>query len=69
MSAPRWRWVLISVWVALACIIFAAIGSTAVRSWVLLVVMATIPPVMLLFLWTEDRPNLIGTLRSGSTRV
>ena len=62
-SAQRWRWSLIGVWIALACITFIAIGSMAARSWLLLVVFGTIPPAMLLWLWNEDRPLLIGSLR------
>ena len=63
MSAPRWRWSLIGVWIALTCITFIAIGSMAARSWLLLVVFGAIPPAMLLWLWNEDRPLLIGSLR------
>ena len=63
MSAPRWRWSLIGVWIALSCITFMAIGSTAARSWLLLLVFCAIPPAMLLWLWNEDRPLLIGSLR------
>ena len=63
MSAPRWRWSLIGVWIALTCITFIAIGSTAARSWLLLLVFGAIPPAMLLWLWNEDRPLLIGSLR------
>ena len=63
MSAPRWRWFLIGVWIALTCITFIAIGSMAARSWLLLVAFGAIPPAMLLWLWNEDRPLLIGSLR------
>jgi len=62
MSAPRWRWSLIGIWIALAFITFIAIGSMAARSWLLLVVFGAIPPAMLLWLWNEDRPLLIGSL-------
>lgn len=63
MSGPRWRWSLIGVWIALACITFIAIGSMAARSWLLLLVFGAIPPAMLLWLWNEDRPLLMGSLR------
>jgi hypothetical protein len=63
MSVPRWRWSLIGVWIALTCITFIAIGSTAARSWLLLLVFGAIPPAMLLWLWNEERPLLIGSLR------
>ena len=63
MSAPRWRWSLIGVWFALTCMTFIALGSWAARSWLLLLVFGLLPPAMLLWLWNEDRPLLIGSLR------
>jgi hypothetical protein len=62
MSAPQWRWSLIGVWIALTCLTFIVIDSMADRSW-LLAVFGVIPPAMLLWLWNEDRPLLIGSLR------
>lgn len=62
MSASRWRWSLIGVWFALTSITFIAIDSTAARSWLLLLVFGVVPPAMLLWLWNEDRPLLIGSL-------
>jgi hypothetical protein len=66
MSVLRWRWLLISVWVAVACITFVWVGSMATRSWLLLLVSGIIPPAMLLWLWKEDGPELLGSLRSGA---
>ena len=63
MSAPRWRWSLIGVCIALACITFIAIDSTTARNWLLLLVFGTVPPAMVPWLWNEDRPLLIGSLR------
>lgn len=68
MSAPQWRWSLIAVWIAAAGITFAAIDSMAARSWLLLLVSAVIPPAMLLWLWNEDRPLLIGSLQERQPR-
>lgn len=62
MSAPQWRWSLIGVWLALSCITFLVIDSLVARSWLLLLVFGVVPPVMLLWLWNEDRPLLIGSL-------
>lgn len=62
MSAPRWRWSLIGVWLAVACISFIAIGSTTPRSWLLFLVAGVIPPLMVLWLWNEDRPLVLGAL-------
>ena len=66
MSAPRWRYSLIGLWVVLSCFAFVWIGSVAVRSWLLLLVGGVIPPAMLLWLWNEDGPQLIGSLRSAT---
>lgn len=63
MSAPRWRWSLIGVWLALTCLTFIAIDSMALRSWLLLLVFGFVSPVMLIWLWNEDQPQLIGSLR------
>lgn len=69
MSALRWRWSLIGVWLALACLTFIAINSMAPRSWLLLVVFGVIPPAMVLWLWNEDRPLLIGSLHRRQKRL
>ena len=62
MSAPRWRWSLIGAWIALTSITFIATDSATARNWLLLLVFGTVPPAMLLWLWNDDRPLLIGTL-------
>ena len=62
MSAPQWRWFLIGLWIALTCMTFAAVDSPTARSWLVLVVFGLIPPAMLLWLWNEDRPLLVGSL-------
>lgn len=68
MSTPRLRWLLISVWIALTCSTFVWIGSLTPRSWLLLVVSGAIPAAMVLWLWNEDQPQLLGTLRSDTRR-
>lgn len=69
MSAPRWRWSLIGAWFALAFVTFIAIDSMTPRSWLLLLVFGVIPPAMLLWLWNEDRPLLMGSLRSRQKQL
>lgn len=68
MSVPRWRLLLIGIWVALACIAFVRIGGVAGSSWLLPLVAGVIPPAMLLWQWNEDGPQLIGTLGTGPRR-
>jgi hypothetical protein len=63
MSAPRWRWSLIGVWIALTCIVFVANNDITSRSWLLLVMFGLIPPAMLLWLWNENGPQPVGSLR------
>ena len=62
MSVRRWRWSLIGVWFAFAVTTFIAIDSLVLRSWLLLIVFAVLPPAMLLWLWNDDRPLLLGSL-------
>lgn len=68
MSAPRWRIFVIVTWVALTCITFVWVGDVAPHNWLLLVVSGAIPPAMLLWLWNDDRPQLLGTLRERGSR-
>jgi hypothetical protein len=63
MSAPRRRSYLIGIWVAITCIAFLALGSATLRSASLLLAFGVIPPLMLLWLWNDDQPMLLGTLR------
>ena len=62
MSSPRVRWCLIGIWMVLASIVFVGVGSWTERSWLLLLVSATIPPTMMLWFWNEDRPLLMGAI-------
>ena len=68
MSALQWRWSAIGAWFALSCLTFVVIDSFALRSWLLLLAFGSIPPMMLLWLWNDDRPRPIGSLHSGRSR-
>ena len=65
MSAQRWRWSFIGVWLSACCAGFVAVNSLTARNWLLLLVFAIIPPLMSLWLWNEDRPMLLGSLQRG----
>jgi hypothetical protein len=68
MSAPTWRWSLIGLWLTLAVATFVFVDISSARSWLILSIASTIPPGMMLWLWNEDRPMLIGTLRTPAHR-
>jgi hypothetical protein len=68
MSAPRWRLLAIATWVVLTCITSVWVGSAAPRIWLLLLVFGAVPPAMLLWLWNDDRPQVLGTLRERARR-
>lgn len=68
MSASQWRWSVIGIWLTLSSIIFITIDSMTLRSWLLLLVCGVIPPAMLLWLWNEDRPLLMGSLQQRQQR-
>jgi hypothetical protein len=68
MSPSRLRWFLIGAWIALTCTVFAWIGSLTARSWMLLFVSGAIPAAMVLWLWNQDQPQLLGPLRSTPRR-
>ena len=65
MSGPQWRGWLINAWVAVTCITFVVIDNGELRSWLLLLVFGLIPPAMLMWLWNEDQPRPIESLRVG----
>jgi hypothetical protein len=46
-----------------------AINGMAPRSGLLLLLFAVVPPAMLLWLWNEDRPLLIGSLRTRQKQL
>ena len=62
MTALRLRWSLIAVWVACTCIAFVVIDDMTARSLMRFLVFAVVPPTMLLWLWNENRPLVIGSL-------
>ena len=63
MSGSQWRRLLMSGWVTLVCVVFVAIDNREVRSWLLLAIFGLIPPGMLVWLWNEDRPLPLTSLR------
>ena len=64
MSAPEWRRSLITGWQLLTLITFLVIDNAELRSWLLLLAFGIIPPALLTWLWNEDRPLPMESLRA-----
>jgi hypothetical protein len=63
MSSPQWHWYLIASWIAGAALVFIGVGGWTERSWLLLCVIAALPPAMMLWFWNEDRPLIMERIR------
>jgi hypothetical protein len=57
MSKLYLRWILSACWIAVAALVFLAVGASSGRSWLYLVAIALGPPVALVRLWPEDAPQ------------
>jgi hypothetical protein len=62
MSRLSLRASLTVIWIALAIAAFRWIGISSVRSWLTLIVLAAVPPLMLLGLRNDEKPVIIGAL-------
>jgi hypothetical protein len=68
-SHPPVRWSLSALWASSAMLIFMALGVSSFVSWMLLAVMAVIPPVVFLSLWNDGPPPTIAeVLRATEDR-
>jgi hypothetical protein len=68
-SYPPIRWSLSALWLSCALLIFMAIGSSSLVSWMALAVAAVIPPVVFLSLWNDGPPPTIAeVLRATEDR-
>jgi hypothetical protein len=68
MSALSLRSPLTVIWIALAFVAFRWIDISSVRSWLTLMVVAVVPPLMMLWLWNDAKPVLIGALTRRQAR-
>ena len=65
MSIPHPRWVLSGCWVAIVAVAFFAIDASSSRSWMLLLTIAFVPPVVLVRLWPEDQRQTVADVMRG----
>lgn len=56
---PPTRWSLSALWSSCALAIFMMLGSASVVSWMVLAVVAVIPPIVFLALWNDGPPPTI----------
>jgi len=66
MTTPVLRWALSAGWIAVALLIFLALGASSARSWMYLATIALVPPIVLLALWPGPRTQTIADVTHGT---
>jgi hypothetical protein len=66
MATPHMRWTLSAGWIAAAALAFLAIDASSLRSWMYLVTVALVPPMVLISLWPEPQHQTIRDLMHGA---
>jgi len=56
---PPTRWSLSALWSSCALAVFVALGATSVASFMVVGVIAVIPPIVFLALWNDGPPPTI----------
>jgi hypothetical protein len=69
MTSLSLRHSLTVTWIGLLLVAFALVDISTVRSWLTLIVLAVVPPLMLLWLWNDDKPVILGALGDGHRRA
>jgi hypothetical protein len=59
MTIPFLRWTLSAGWIVASLLIFFGLGASSTRSWMYLVTVALVPPIVLLSLWPGPRAQTI----------
>lgn len=55
-SVPRW---ISAVWIALTLLMFLALDASSLGGWVLATTIGTVPPFVLLRLWSDGPPPTV----------
>jgi hypothetical protein len=66
MSQPSMRWMLSAGWIVVALSVFLALDASSTRSWMYLVTVALVPPIVLLSLWPGSRAQTIADVTRGT---
>jgi hypothetical protein len=63
--APRTRWLISFCWIAVAIITFVAVDAPSFRSWLYLMTVALVPPVVMYGLLHENQTQTIADVMHG----
>ena len=66
MTMPSLRWTLSAGWIGASLLIFFGLGALSTRSWIYLVTVALVPPIVLLSLWPSAPAQTIADVTRGS---
>jgi len=66
MTIPFLRWTLSAGWIVASLLIFFRLGASSTRSWMYLVTVALVPPIVLLSLWPGPRAQTIADVMRGT---
>lgn len=63
---PYLRWTLSAGWIGASLLIFFGLGALSTRSWIYLVTVALVPPIVLLSLWPSAPAQTIADVTRGT---
>ena len=66
MTRPSLRWTLSAAWIVASVLIFFGLDASSTRSWMYLVTIALVPPIVLLSLWPGPRAQTIADVTRGT---
>ena len=66
MTIPSLRWTLSTGWIVASLLIFFGLDASSTRSWMYLVTVALVPPIVLLSLWPGPRAQTIADVMRGT---
>jgi len=66
MTRPSPRWTLSAGWIVASLLIFFGLDASSTRSWMYLVTVALVPPIVLLSLWPGSRAQTIADVMRGT---
>jgi hypothetical protein len=66
MTIPFLRWTLSAGWIVASLLIFFGLDASSTRSWMYLVTVALVPPIVLLSLWPGPRAQTIADVMRGT---